>query len=84
MRLAPFPEDALFIGGRWRRAESAERVTVVNPATEQVIGRVPDAGAADVDAAVRAARASFDDGGWKERPPHDRAKILLSDRKSVV
>ena len=78
MRPAPFPEDALFIGGRWRRAESAERVTVVNPATEQVIGRVPDARAADVDAAVRAARASFNDGGWRERPPHDRAKILLS------
>ncbi|HQJ35044.1 MAG TPA: aldehyde dehydrogenase family protein, partial [Rhodoglobus sp.] len=53
----------LFIGGQWRAASAAGRIDVVNPATEEVWASVPDADAADVDAAVRAARAALPD--WR-------------------
>ncbi|MYY00224.1 aldehyde dehydrogenase family protein, partial [Streptomyces sp. SID486] len=50
--------DGLYIDGAWRPAGSGEVIEVVNPADEQVIGRVPAGGALDVDTAVRAARAA--------------------------
>ncbi len=68
--------DELYIGGRWVAPSSADRVDVVNPATEEVVGRAPLAAAADVDAAVRAASESFHTGGWRERTPAERAAVL--------
>ncbi|MBV1947267.1 aldehyde dehydrogenase family protein, partial [Streptomyces sp. BV129] len=53
------PHDGLYIDGAWRPAESPDVIEVVNPVDEEVIGRVPAGGAADVDAAVRAARAAL-------------------------
>ncbi|MFC9328194.1 aldehyde dehydrogenase family protein [Kitasatospora sp. NPDC057015] len=47
-----------YIGGAWRPALTAETLTVLNPATEQALALVPAGGAADVDAAVGAARAA--------------------------
>ncbi|HEY6224673.1 MAG TPA: aldehyde dehydrogenase family protein, partial [Gemmatimonadales bacterium] len=46
----------LFIGGQWVPAASGETFETINPATRGVLARVAQAGAADVDAAVRAAR----------------------------
>ena len=46
----------LYIDGAWVDASGDERSTVVNPATEEAIGRVPQASVADVDRAVAAAR----------------------------
>ncbi|WP_158692820.1 aldehyde dehydrogenase family protein, partial [Streptomyces roseochromogenus] len=54
--------DGLYIDGAWRPAASTDVIEVVNPADEQVIARVPAAGALDVDTAVRAARAALP--GW--------------------
>ncbi|MBQ6642960.1 MAG: aldehyde dehydrogenase family protein, partial [Saccharopolyspora sp.] len=51
--------DGVYVAG------SGERIDVVDPATEQVVGSVPAGTAADVDAAVAAARAAFD--GWAAR-----------------
>ncbi|HKE72368.1 MAG TPA: aldehyde dehydrogenase [Acidimicrobiales bacterium] len=67
---------ALFIGGEWVAPTAAERFGVVSPATEEVVGHVPLAEAADVDRAVAAARQAFDEGPWPRTPPAERAEIL--------
>ena len=65
----------LFIGGQWRAASAAGRIDGVNPATEEVWASVPDADAADVDAAVRAARAALPD--WRGIGAAARAEVVL-------
>ncbi|OBG43827.1 aldehyde dehydrogenase [Mycolicibacterium fortuitum] len=55
-----FEHDKLFIDGRWTTPSESGVIDVVDPATENVIGHVPNGGAADVDAAVTAARRAFD------------------------
>jgi aldehyde dehydrogenase (NAD+) len=59
----PHPEE-LFIGGRWTAPATADRVTVINPSNEHVLASLPDVAPADIDRAVAAARAAFDDGPW--------------------
>lgn len=71
-----FHED-FYIGGQWVKAHSSSHIDVVNPATEEVWGRVPDAAAADVDAAVAAARATFKSGVWSGIGAAARAAIML-------
>ena len=68
--------DELLIDGEWRKPSSSVRIPVVSPATGEVIGEAPDADAEDVDAAVRAARRSFDEGGWRSLPVEERAAVL--------
>lgn len=72
----------MFIGGQWREAESGETFEVFDPATARVIARVPSGAAADVDAAVKAARSAFDDGPWSRMTPIERSKLIwrLADR----
>ena len=66
--------DELYIGGAWVTPEAAGHIAVVNPATEDVIGRVPDTSIADVDAAVSAAQAAAP--VWAATPPAERADAL--------
>ncbi|HSA52281.1 MAG TPA: aldehyde dehydrogenase family protein [Yinghuangia sp.] len=47
---------------------------VINPATEEILARVPMAGAAEIDAAVRVAAAAYP--GWRAVAPGDRARLL--------
>ncbi|AKH81591.1 aldehyde dehydrogenase [Streptomyces sp. CNQ-509] len=63
--------DGMFIDGRWQPAAGDGVIEVVDPADEQVIATVPAGTAADVDAAVAAARAAFP--RWAATPPADRA-----------
>ncbi|HEY6779561.1 MAG TPA: aldehyde dehydrogenase family protein [Thermoleophilaceae bacterium] len=65
--------DQLFIGGEWVNPTGAETIDVVNPSTEEVVGRVPAGNAEDADRAVRAARAAFD--SWSQVSPYDRAAL---------
>ncbi|GGX37143.1 aldehyde dehydrogenase family protein [Streptomyces chartreusis] len=74
--------DGMYIDGAWRPATSGDVIEVVNPADEQVIGQVPAGTAADVDAAVRAARAAFP--GWAATPPAERAARLAALRDVLV
>ncbi|MGW1464990.1 aldehyde dehydrogenase family protein [Streptomyces sp. NPDC002308] len=74
--------DGMYIGGAWRPAEGRDTIAVVNPADEQVIAHVPAGTAADVDAAVRAARASFP--GWAATPPAERAARLAALRDALA
>lgn len=66
----------LLIDGAWCDARSGKTFDTVNPADETVITRVAEAGEADVDAAVQAARRAFDAGAWSSMSPAERGKIL--------
>ena len=68
--------DALLIGGRWEAAGQGWTV-VINPATEEPMGRVRSATTTDVDRAVSAARSAFDDGDWARRTWAERGELLL-------
>ncbi len=63
-----------FIGGRWVEPISTETLGVINPATEQEIATIAMGGAADVDAAVAAARAAFE--GWSTTTVEERLAVL--------
>jgi len=64
------------IDGQWTGAASGKLFDVMNPATDEVMARVPEAGAADVDKAVKAARRAFDEG-WRDATGQERGRILL-------
>ncbi len=66
----------LFIGGRWMEAASGKTFETIDPATGEVLARVAEGAAEDIDRAVAAARKSFDRGTWRELPPAERAKVL--------
>jgi betaine-aldehyde dehydrogenase len=74
---------SLYVNGEFVRPESTGVIDVINPATSEVIGRVPDAGAPDVDRAVAAARAAFDDGGWTSTTAQDRGRMLFRLAEAV-
>ena len=57
-------EPRLYIDGEFVDARSGAVFDNVNPATEEVIGQVADGGAADMDAAIAAARRAFDESAW--------------------
>ncbi|MDD1665529.1 MAG: aldehyde dehydrogenase family protein [Methanomicrobiales archaeon] len=63
------------IGGEEVGSGSGAWLEVINPATGEVLDRVPAGGAEDVDAAVGAAEKAF--GGWSAKSPRDRGKILF-------
>ncbi|HWL03982.1 MAG TPA: aldehyde dehydrogenase family protein [Xanthobacteraceae bacterium] len=65
------------IDGEWIEPASGKRFDVFNPATGQVIARVAEGNAGDVDRAVRAARKAFDDGPWSRMSPSERSRLLL-------
>jgi aldehyde dehydrogenase (NAD+) len=67
----------LFINNEWRPAASGKRFPVENPATEEIIAQVALGDAADVDAAVAAARACFDTGPWRGLSGRSRGKLLF-------
>ncbi|HXH63708.1 MAG TPA: aldehyde dehydrogenase family protein [Gemmatimonadales bacterium] len=67
----------LFISNEWRPAASGKRFPVENPATEEIIAQVALGDAADVDAAVAAARACFDAGPWRGLSGRARGKLLF-------
>jgi betaine-aldehyde dehydrogenase len=67
----------LYIDGRFVAAEATATLDVIDPATTEIIARTPDAGRVDVDRAVRAARAAFDEGPWSRATAQDRGRILL-------
>jgi aldehyde dehydrogenase (NAD+) len=68
--------DRLYIGGRLEAPAGTATIDVVDPSTEEVIGRVPDATDADVDRAVAVARQAFDHGPWPHMPVAERAAVL--------
>ena len=68
--------DKLFIGGKWVEPSTSEMIEVHSPATGELVGKVPMAAKADVDAACAAARKAFDEGPWPHMSPEERAAVL--------
>lgn len=69
-------EATVLINNQWRQSCGA-KIPVVNPATEETISEIVDATAMDVEAAVEAARAAFDDGEWGTKSGGEREALLL-------
>jgi acyl-CoA reductase-like NAD-dependent aldehyde dehydrogenase len=67
----------LLIGDKWLDAKSGKTFGAINPATEDVIGHAAEGDAADVDAAVSAARRAFESNDWAGMDPHMRGSYLL-------
>lgn len=83
--------DELYIGGRWQRPSTRQRLSVISPHTEQRIGETPEAAPADVDKAVTAARKAFDDGPWPRLSVGERmekieklAAIYLAETDAIA
>jgi phenylacetaldehyde dehydrogenase len=66
----------LLIGGEWVASASDVRIPVIDPATGAEVASVPDAGRADVDKAVAAAREAFERGPWATMLPSDREALI--------
>jgi malonate-semialdehyde dehydrogenase (acetylating)/methylmalonate-semialdehyde dehydrogenase len=77
--VAPLPVIGHWIGGRPVEVLPEQTGPVYNPATGQVIGRVPRGGAAEVDAAVAAARAAFP--AWRDLPLIARSQVFFAYRE---
>ncbi|EFJ08052.1 hypothetical protein SELMODRAFT_272160 [Selaginella moellendorffii] len=86
--MAPaIPSRLLYIGGQWRAPDLGGQIAVINPATEDTIGYIPAATAADVDLAVKAAREAFtkDNGKyWARTTGKYRAKFLRAIAAEVT
>lgn len=66
----------LFINGRWVAPESGSTINVIDPATEEAHLQVAEAGPADIDRAIIAAREAFDHGPWPWLSHSERAEYL--------
>jgi aldehyde dehydrogenase (NAD+) len=66
----------LYLNGAWTPSASGEGIDVVDPATEEVIDRVPAGTPQDVESAVAAARAALP--GWSATVPAERGKLLAA------
>jgi len=66
--------DKLYIDGRWTVPSGKKTIDVLSASTEEVMGRIPEGDAADVQAAVAAARRAFDT--WAATPAAERAAFL--------
>ncbi len=71
-----------YIAGQWRDAEASDALEDRDPATGELIARVPLSGRADVDAAVQAARDA--QPAWREVSPQERGRAVLALRDALV
>jgi succinate-semialdehyde dehydrogenase / glutarate-semialdehyde dehydrogenase len=69
-----YPEQMLYIDGKFIAAEGRKTQSIVNPSNGQQLGLLPHASRADLDAALAAAARAFET--WKKSSPMDRSKIL--------
>jgi len=70
------PELKLLIDNRWQPSQSGRTFATINPSTGEEICQVAEADAADVDIAVRAARAAFESGPWRKMNASARGRLL--------
>ena len=75
--MSTYPDLQLYINGEWRK--TTNDIPVVNPATEEEIGRLPHANHQDLDDAIEAATAGF--RVWRKTAPADRANVLYKAAK---
>ena len=71
-------QDRFFIDGQWVLGTGSDDFMMVDPSTEEAVGRVRAGTEADVDRAVAAARRAFDLGPWPRMTPQERGAILAA------
>ncbi len=71
----------LFINNQWTPPAAGQTISVSNPARGETLATVADAAAADIDAAVAAARCAF--GAWSALSPHQRARHLYAIARNI-
>jgi len=76
------PQYDLFINGEWQKPLSKKYFDTINPATEEKISEVAEAGTADVDNAVKAARNAYEKI-WKKMPAKEKAKYIFRIARMV-
>jgi aldehyde dehydrogenase (NAD+) len=67
----------LFVDGQWIDDDELPPIEVIDPATEEVIGRIPEASPKTAIRAIEAARKAFDEGPWPWLKPAERAAVLI-------
>src|SRR3989442_13593324 len=82
--MQPTFRSQLFIDGEYIPAASGKTFPVLNPATNEVLVEVAEAGVEDVDQAVAAARKAFDEGPWPKMKTAERAKRLRAFGELLV
>lgn len=75
------PSIKLLINGQWIESKTTEWRDVINPATQQVLARVPFATAEEIEAAVQSAHAAF--ASWRKTPIGTRARIFLKYQQLI-
>jgi acyl-CoA reductase-like NAD-dependent aldehyde dehydrogenase len=71
------PLRRMLIDGKWVEAASGRTFETLNPATGEVLARVAEGDAEDIDRATRAARRAFEEGAWPRMRPVERQLLLL-------
>ena len=72
-----------WIDGRFVPAISGETFSTINPATGKKLCDVARGNSNDIDAAVKAARAAFEDGRWSGKTPSERKEVILNLAKLI-
>jgi betaine-aldehyde dehydrogenase len=67
----------MYINGEWVDSKSSKTFPVYDPSTEEVIAQVPDGNSEDVNRAVAAAKAAFEDGSWGQTTAQERGRVLF-------
>ena len=76
--------ERILIGGQWATPRDQGWIEVENPATEEIIGRIPEAGTADADTAIGAAVRAFAEGPWPRMAIAERAELLARAADGIV
>ena len=63
-----------FIDGKWQKSASGETYDVINPATEEIIGKASKANSTDIQKALQSAQKGLEI--WKNTSPWERSKVI--------
>jgi acyl-CoA reductase-like NAD-dependent aldehyde dehydrogenase len=78
-----YTNNQLFINGTWIESDNEQKISVVNPATEEVFATAPMASACDAAKAIDAARKAFDKGRWPQMTAKERGEFLRRLAKAI-
>jgi aldehyde dehydrogenase (NAD+) len=82
-RTATSVRNDILIGGDWRQPATREAIAVINPSDGQTIGEIARGGVADIDAAVKAARASLE-GAWGKTTAAERGRLMMKLSRAIA
>lgn len=77
-------EYKMLIGGEWVSAQSGKTRDVTDPASGELLARVPESDAEDAKLAIATARKAFDEGPWRSTPAVERGKLLFKVSKAIM